>query len=289
MFSSIVFLAYLLAFTIALPTSEGIRSNVEKRAVSSAVYSTLTWYFQYASSSYSSTCAKPNGNTLVTTLNDVATDTQGFIARDDTKKEIVVALRGSTSATDFLTDADIALVSYTSPGVSSPSGTMAHLGFLTAYNSVASTIISTVKAQLAAHPGYGLVSTGHSLGGALSSLAGVSLKANFPSSTVYMYTYGQPRTGNPAYAAYVDSLFGTTNVFRSVNYIDGVPTIIPTYDGYRHHGVEYWAYTAIASASTIKVCSGDEDLTCSDSIPSEGIDAAHLTYYGIFASTTFCT
>jgi len=48
------------------------------------------------------------------------------------------------------------------------------------WNSVAHEVLDTVKAQLEAYPGYALASTGHSLGGALSSLAGISLKQNFP-------------------------------------------------------------------------------------------------------------
>jgi hypothetical protein len=94
-----------------------------------------------ASSAYVTTgCARPNGNTLVSTINNAATDTQGFIARDDTRKEIIVALRGrsaesahlascmvhpifgSTSLQDFVTDAGIALVPFLSPGVSAPGG-----------------------------------------------------------------------------------------------------------------------------------------------------------------------
>lgn len=112
---------------------------------------------------------------------------------------------------------------------------MAHAGFLLAYNSAASLVISTVKAQLAANPGYALVTSGHSLGGALSSLAGLSLKSNFPSSSVTVYTFGQPRTGNAGYAALVDSFVGVGNVFRGVHTSDGVPTLIPTFLGYRHH------------------------------------------------------
>lgn len=69
------------------------------------------------------------------------TDVQGFVVRDSDRKEIVVAIRGrsvsfpkslqqkiscakyfinSTSAVDFLMDAQIALVPFISPGVSAP-------------------------------------------------------------------------------------------------------------------------------------------------------------------------
>ena len=59
-------------------------------------------------------------------------------------------------------------------------GTLVHQGFLRAYNAVAADILDAVSSQLAQHPGYTLSTSGHSLGGALSAIAGVSLKQNFP-------------------------------------------------------------------------------------------------------------
>ena len=40
-------------------------------------------------------------------------------------------------------------------------------------------VLATVKEQLLFHKGYTLVSSGHSLGGALAVLAGISLSENF--------------------------------------------------------------------------------------------------------------
>jgi predicted lipase len=62
----------------------------------------------------------------------------------------------------------------------STAGTKVHSGFIRSYNSIADQVISLVGSQLDANPGYTVVSTGHSLGGSLASLAGVSLKSNFP-------------------------------------------------------------------------------------------------------------
>ncbi|KAI0310093.1 alpha/beta-hydrolase [Amylostereum chailletii] len=260
-----------------------------KRSIDQATYDDLVFYFKYASSAYSSACASPNGNTLIEEFSDFSTDTQGFVARDDSRKEIVVSLRGSSSVTDFLTDVEIALTPMNIVGVNPPGDTHVHFGFQTAWNSVAAGVLSTVKAQLAAHPGYTLVSSGHSLGGALSSLVGITLQQNFPGTTTRMYTYGQPRTGDPNYAAFVNSNFGD-NAFRSVHTFDGVPTLIPEAIGYKHHAFEYWQNPDPASASTTKKCnSSGEDPTCSNSIPSTGINAAHVTYFGISSSTAFCS
>jgi hypothetical protein len=51
-------------------------------------------------------------------------------------------------------------------------------------------------------------------------------------------------------------------------------------------GVEYWQSPDPASSVTTKQCSGDEDPTCSASIPSTGINTAHLVvgYSGHFYS-----
>ena len=36
-------------------------------------------------------------------MSDLITDTHGYVARDDTRKEIVVAFRGSIQLQDFIT------------------------------------------------------------------------------------------------------------------------------------------------------------------------------------------
>ncbi|KAF9048377.1 alpha/beta-hydrolase, partial [Hymenopellis radicata] len=177
---------------------------------------------------------------------------------------------------------------FASPGVSSPTGTQVHEGFLKSWNSVAETVISAVRSELDANPGYDLVTTGHSLGASLASIGGISLQENFPNLPVRMYTYGQPRTGNANYAAFVNAQMGS-RVFRNVHTTDGVPTIIPTSLGYAHHGVEYWQSPDPASPSTVTVCDpAGEDPTCSASIPSGGINAAHRIYFGIPLGTSFC-
>ena len=103
---------------------------------------------------------------------------------------------------------------YSSPGVKNTDGVQVHDGFTKAYNSVAKLIIANVQSQLAEFPSYSLVSVGHSLGGALSSLGGVSLASNFPNVPLKVYTFGQPRTGNSAYATLAEDLIGVENIFR---------------------------------------------------------------------------
>ena len=152
------------------------------------------------------------------------------------------------------TDIEIVLIPFASPGVNNSNGALAHTGFLTAYNSVADTVISTVKAQLTANPGYSLISTGHSLGASLASIGGVSLASNFPGTPLQVFTFGQPRTGDPNYAQMAEDLIDASNIFRAVHttglwlfpvvenvdvdaLLDGVPTLIPQALDYRHQYV----------------------------------------------------
>ncbi|TFK62383.1 alpha/beta-hydrolase [Pluteus cervinus] len=266
--------------------------DVDKRAaaISTSVYDDLVYYFRYASSTYVSTCSKPNGNTLITRIHDPVTDTQGFIVRDDKRKEFVAAFRGSTTATDWWIDASLALTKFVSTGVNAPAGASVHTGWLAAWNSVATDVIDTIREGLEEYPGYSIATTGHSLGGTLSSIAAISLKQNFQNVTVRMFTYGQPRTGNSVYADFVNQQLGSKNIFRGVHTLDGAPTMIPITVGYRHHGVEYWQYLEPSSPFTVRQCNnGGEDITCSTSIPSSGINAYHLAYFGITAGLAYCS
>lgn len=118
---------------------------------------------------------------------------------------------------NYFTDIEFLLADYTSPGVpgSLVGGVQVHYGFLTAYNSVAATVISAVQAQLVSYPSYTIISLGHSLGAALASLGGISIAENFPDVPLRVYTFGQPRTGNPSYANLAESVIGVENIFRS--------------------------------------------------------------------------
>jgi len=98
-----------------------------------------------------------------------------------------------------------------------PSGASVHTGFLGAYNVAANEVLSLVAGQLKSYPSYKVVVTGHSLGGAVASLAAVSIKSAHPNVALKLYTYGQPRTGNAAFASYVESKIGVSNIYRAVH------------------------------------------------------------------------
>ena len=108
------------------------------------------------------------------------------------------------------------------PGISS--SVEGHAGFIAEHAQTASTILSETKRLISAkgattvilvsriHPpgrsglSIDLYQVGHSLGGALAELDSLFMAMNLPSSIhVKGVTYGTPRVGNPAYAAFFDS------------------------------------------------------------------------------------
>ncbi|KAI5891636.1 alpha/beta-hydrolase [Schizophyllum commune H4-8] len=255
------------------------------------LYEDLVHYFKYASSAYTALCPRPNGRVLVSEISNSYTDIQGYVARDDERRELIVALRGSLSMTDILLDASVVLVPFISPGVTAPDGVKVHSGFLAAWNSVALEVIAIVTEELErlAGCGYSLVATGHSLGGALATMAIVALRQRFTGVPVTkLYSYGAPRVGNAEFANWVNQVVGRT-AFRVVHAKDGVPTMIPTSMGYAHHGVEYWQKCEPpAPENTVRCACDGEDPKCSASVPSEGINEDHMQYFGIIATTPFC-
>ncbi|KAF9050098.1 Alpha/Beta hydrolase protein [Panaeolus papilionaceus] len=265
--------ALLLSSAVtAVPVLESRQSGI-----SQTVYDNLVRYTKYSSAVYQWICPRPLGNPLVDQFANAGTD--GLIARDDSRKEIVVVFRGTSELADIVVDLNLIMKPLSSTGLTNIKNEKVHSGFQFAYNVVADTVLKHAKTQSARYPSYRIVVTGHSLGGAVASIAALSIKAALPNIPLQLYTFGQPRVGNAEFASYVESRIGTANIFRAVHTYDGVPTILLKSLGYRHFGTEYWNYGDPASPSNTKKCSGGDDPSCSDSIPSTFINPAHILYF----------
>jgi len=275
----------LRSLTLAIPTlpaaplQSPLQSPLIRGDISEEIYRELLLFAKYSSAVYQFICPRPLGNTLVESFSNVFTHAHGLVARDDSRREIVVAFRGSKELANVLTDSNLVLAPLVSRGVEDNEASV-HAGFLISYNSVRSMVLRVVREQLDAFPGYVVILTGHSLGGALASLAALSVKSNFPWMAVRLFTFGQPRTGDAAFADLLESIVGRDHIFRAIHTWDGVPTMIPEKLGYRHHASEYWQFQEPPSVSTVRRCLGQEDPECSHSIPSLGINPAHGVYFG---------
>ncbi|KZV72868.1 alpha/beta-hydrolase [Peniophora sp. CONT] len=255
-------------------------------------YDELVRYTQYSSAVYQPLCPNPLGNALVTEFTNLLTGVHGFVARDDEREEVVVAFRGSQQIPDMFTDANMILIpldSVVTPANGSDDARV-HAGFGVAFGSVGDLVLDTVTEQLREHPAYTVILTGHSMGGALAAIGGAMIKSNTTEAYVRVFTFGQPRTGNAAFADLLEELVGSENLYRAVHTWDGVPAIIPQSLGYRHHSTEYWNFQEPPNRKNVRRCTGQEDPACSSSIPSTGINVAHDVYFGQVMTTdaTLC-
>lgn len=131
-----------------------------------------------------------------------------------------------------------------------------HDGFLQAWNSIANETIASVQAELSNDPNLKINVIGHSLGGSLAVLATMSLLSS-GLHNITTYTFGQPRTGNQAFADFVDMKAPVGVMFRVTHSNDGVPQVETTEKGFRHHSTEYWQEDKPIAAEIYR-CTGQE-------------------------------
>lgn len=184
------------------------------------------------------------------------------MAVDHTNQLIVLSFRGSRTLSNWIANLNTAL----SPS-SLCSGCEVHDGFWKDYQTVASTLQNKIDSAQQTYPGYALMITGHSLGGALALLCGTDLhnKGYSPKmvrvaglhdcswadySLWIQYTYGQPRVGNLALAQYITQIGGN---WRTTHTDDSVPKLPSTIYGYSHSSPEYW----ITSGNNLPVTTSD--------------------------------
>jgi len=77
--------------------------------------------------------------------------------------------------------------------------------------------------------------TGHSLGGALAVLTAAEFHRLIPGRVASVYTFGMPRVGDVSFAVAYHQMLGP-RTFRLVHGEDIVPTVAPSFLGFRHVG-----------------------------------------------------
>lgn len=142
----------------------------------------------------------------------------GFIL--ESPEEIIIAFRGTSSTTNWVSD----IIASQKRFKYIREDCLTHRGFTDIYASARSRIISTLAGLPA---GKTLYITGHSLGAALATLCAVDAAANTAFTSPFLYTYGSPRVGDPAFkkafTAYVRNSFRISNTFDAVTFAP--PTI----------------------------------------------------------------
>lgn len=190
---------------------------------------------------------------------DANTNTFGYAGLAPAAGEniIVFSFRGATPSAgrNWITDLNAQRMPY--PGLR---GATVHKGFYNSYLSIARQVNLAAKSLLANCQGCHIYVTGHSLGGAIATLAAADLFSLTPDLT--LYTFGSPRVGDLAFATYFDKIVPDT--YRIVHNKDLVPHIPQRFLGFRHVSREIWYYGA--AGGQFKQCNGGEDDACSNSV-----------------------
>ncbi|CAM4019692.1 lipase family protein [Paenibacillus alkaliterrae] len=136
----------------------------------------------------------------------------GFVLTSE--RASVLAFRGSGSAVDWVADFIAQQTSYRPV----KNAGLTHKGFTDIYMSARNQIINIVKQLPADRP---LFVTGHSLGGALATLASIDLAVNSAFNNPIVYTFGAPRVGDPRFVSKYNATVASH--WRFQNEFDIVP------------------------------------------------------------------
>jgi len=142
------------------------------------------------------------------------------------------------------------------------------------------------------YPGSDVLCTGHSLGGALTSITALELKqspkySGLDIGSVDVITFGMPRVFSPSLTALFTDV--TRTRWRIVNRYDIVPTVPTKAMGYSHFGTEVWYHWQRLQKDrdpvAYKLCNGSgEDRACfgTDFWPDRPpMIPHHVEYFGL--------
>ncbi|KAK4250272.1 Alpha/Beta hydrolase protein [Corynascus novoguineensis] len=284
-------IAYLSLASVALGAP---RLRKRQDAITDDQLNDLKLYAQWSAASYcngeqeanqpvicnANTCSmfSSHNATVVSSFIGSLSDIRGFIGLDPVDKQIVVSFRGSSSIQNWITD-----FIFTQVPCDLTSGCLAHTGFLGAWNEVADRVFDGVKAARDANPDYKIVVTGHSLGGAVATIAAAYLRKDGYETD--LYTYGSPRVGNHAFVDFVTLQSG--GEYRVTHADDPVPRLPPILLNYRHTSPEYWIDPDNKESVTleeVKFCTGYSNIQCNGG--TLGLNADSHGWY--FQSLSSC-
>lgn len=167
--------------------------------------------------------------------NDWRTDTTGYVAIDDIHEYIVLAFRGSESEANWMIDLKVNKVP-----TDLCSDCHAHDGFWTSWMDVRHKVLQAIDKAVDARPKYRVIVVGHSLGGAIATLAAGTIRNRSAHllQVTELYTFGSPRVGSYQTARFLSEQSRLS--YRITSTSDPVPRLPGVILDYMHTSPEYW-------------------------------------------------
>jgi hypothetical protein len=201
-------------------------------------------------------------------INNDLTLASCFIAYNRDTNEIILSFRGSANIENWLEDFNIEMVSYGCKGCE------IHAGFLEDYRIIEAKINAKIEELLKKYPSAKILSTGHSMGAALSEIAGLRLKQKF-NVQVDIHNFGCPRVGNSAMAQYIYTK--VDSLYRVVHHKDIVPHLPP--ENYYYHHPPFEVFWDEPMTSYVICSEAGEDKKCSNQYAPSYSAADHSFYF----------
>jgi hypothetical protein len=171
------------------------------------------------------------------------TDTPILYSRDKDSQMIIckynnklsITFRGTDSYRDILTDVNINRVNLSLKNIKESHSPLVHSGF---YNQFLE-LKQDIDQVLSDYTDNDIYFSGHSLGGALATIASLKYKYEYPEKNIHCITFGSPRVGNYKFTEYFNNKIDHS--YRFVNDNDPVPCI-PIALRFRHVKGCIWLY-----------------------------------------------
>jgi hypothetical protein len=238
------------------------------------------------------TCGNVPGLEHVLLSHNESTGGQGYCGYLPSSNTVIIAFRGSDDIQNWINNLDFFFTDYYNADCTTFAGSncQVHRGFLNVYDSIKGPLLTQASLLMSTYASRSpsVLVTGHSLGGALTILAAADVSLLFKNATdrIHIYSYGEPRVGNPAWAKWMsESVLVGGKQYRVTHEADPVPRLPPLEFGFLHVPHEVW-YNNDLAGNNFTFCVDNataEDYTNCENTQYAFVPEDHLLYMGIHA------
>jgi hypothetical protein len=235
-----------------------------------------------------------SGTIVDVSVHDRVLQGAGFIGYQERNKRIIASFRGTSTPQSIIADLDLfkAKADFEYRGLFKriPTTAKLHRGFQNTYAKIRKKTQESLKRLAQRFPDYEIVFTGHSLGGSVASIAAVDFHESNPGNgnRITIYTFGQPRTGNRAWADYLQSLPFVNKYHRVVRVDDPIPHVPLLSMGYVHAGIQHNIDDRNTTARCATSGPAGESNNCMSNLFQLWFPHHIIGYYGWWTYPWFC-